>query len=121
MFTVHLVPPCHVTLVCRQSRRRRNLSRKRVISAKRCRVWPNRALLSAKQAVCGGGEDDTEPEDSGFDTHVLKKAVNRFINSCKSLMLEYENGCKERAARAIMDWSLLSLAQIGLARLALAQ
>jgi len=51
---------------------------------------------------------------TGFDTHVVKTAVDRFIKGCKSLMLEYESGCKEMAARAIMEWSLHELAAVGL-------
>jgi hypothetical protein len=69
---------------------------------------------SSIQADGEGNEDDAEHENSGFDLHVLQKAVDRFIASCKSLMLEYEKSCKDRAASAIMDWTVQKLAGIGL-------
>jgi hypothetical protein len=60
-----------------------------------------------------GSREDMSGEADGFDTEVLKEAVDRYIRGCKSLMLEYESGCKECAARAIMQWSLFQLADIG--------
>ena len=69
------------------------------------------------QDSCGDDENGFDHHSmvlNGFDNNnVLRKSVDRFMRGCKSLMLEYERGCKETAARAIMEWSLHELASIG--------